>query len=151
MQGTQTMACSRQALKCRHDGHVADVRLKGTSFSEGLLLLSPVMHWGVLINTNGWYGCEELKSACSTRVRNATNFATCLKSSALTLRVHSHSTNLTPFLIAFKDLLEQADSDRSQKVDLGRCRSQRPIRSPGLEAKDLRRPQIGVLTLIYLW
>ena len=23
------------------------------------LLLSPVMHWAVLINTNAWYGCEE--------------------------------------------------------------------------------------------
>ena len=75
------------------------------------------MHSAVLINTNGGYRCEELKSAGSTRVRNATNFATCLKSSALTLRVHSHPINLTPFLIAFKDLLEPADSDRSQKVD----------------------------------
>ena len=59
----------------------ADPRLKGTSFSERLLLLSPVMHWGVLINTNGWYGYEELKSACPTRVLNATNFATRLCSS----------------------------------------------------------------------
>ena len=27
--------------------------------AQTLLLLSPVMHWGVLINTNAWYGCEE--------------------------------------------------------------------------------------------
>jgi hypothetical protein len=27
--------------------------------AQTLLLLSPVMHWGVLINTNGGYGCEE--------------------------------------------------------------------------------------------
>ena len=37
----------------------ADVRLKGTSISDTLLLLSPAMHWGVLINTNGGYGREE--------------------------------------------------------------------------------------------
>ena len=28
-------------------------------FAQTLLLLSPVMHWAVLINTNGGYGCEE--------------------------------------------------------------------------------------------
>ena len=28
-------------------------------FAQGLLLLSPVMHWAVLINTNARYGCEE--------------------------------------------------------------------------------------------
>ena len=28
-------------------------------FAQDLLLLSPVMHWGVLINTNGGHGCEE--------------------------------------------------------------------------------------------
>ena len=84
---------------------MADVTLKGTRFAEGVLLLSPASHWAVLINTNGWYGCEELKFACYTRVRNATNFATCPKSSGLTLRVHSHPTKLTPCLIAFKDLL----------------------------------------------
>ena len=123
---------------------MADVTVMVPGFALTLFLLSPALHWAVLINTNGWYGCEELKSAGYTRVRNATNFATCLKSSALTLRVHSHPTNLTPFLIAFKDLLEPADSDRSQKVDLGRCKSQGPIRSPGLEAKGLRRAQIGV-------
>jgi hypothetical protein len=39
--------------------HWADVTLKGTSISETLLLLSPAMHWGVLINTNGGYGREE--------------------------------------------------------------------------------------------
>ena len=27
--------------------------------ANNLLLLSPVMHWGVLINTNGGYGCED--------------------------------------------------------------------------------------------
>ena len=29
------------------------------AFALTLLLLSPVMHWGVIINTNGGYGCEE--------------------------------------------------------------------------------------------
>ena len=53
-----------------------------------------------------WYGCEELKSAGYTRVRNATNFATCPKSSGLTLRVHSHPTKLTPCLIAFIHVCE---------------------------------------------
>ena len=27
--------------------------------AQTLLLLSPVMHWAVLINTNAWYGCED--------------------------------------------------------------------------------------------
>ena len=35
-----------------------------------------------------------------------------------TMRVHSRTTNLTPLLLTFKDLLGQLDLDRSQKVDL---------------------------------
>ena len=38
---------------------MADVTVMAPAFSLTLLLLSPVMHWGVLINTNGGYGCEE--------------------------------------------------------------------------------------------
>ena len=37
----------------------ADVTVMAPGFALALLLLSPVMHWGVLINTNAWYGCEE--------------------------------------------------------------------------------------------
>ena len=37
----------------------ADVTVMAPGFAQNLLLLSPVMHWGVLINTNAWYGCEE--------------------------------------------------------------------------------------------
>ena len=29
------------------------------AFAHNLLLLSPVIHWGVLINTNDGHGCEE--------------------------------------------------------------------------------------------
>ena len=59
----------------------ADVTLKGFMFAETLLLLSLASHWAVLLNTNGWYGCEELNSSCPKRVRNAENFATRLRSS----------------------------------------------------------------------
>ena len=38
---------------------VGNVTVMAPRFAQGLLLLSPVMHWGVLINTNAWYGCEE--------------------------------------------------------------------------------------------
>ena len=38
---------------------MADVTVMAPGFALALLLLSPVMHWGVLINTNAWYGCEE--------------------------------------------------------------------------------------------
>ena len=61
--------------------HLADVTLKGVMFAETLLLLSLASHWAVLLNTNGWYGCEELNSSCPKRVRNAENFATRLHSS----------------------------------------------------------------------
>ena len=38
---------------------MGDVTVMAPAFALGLLLLSPVIHWGVLINTNGGYGCEE--------------------------------------------------------------------------------------------
>ena len=38
---------------------MANVTVMVAGFAQDLLLLSPVMHWGVLINTNGGYGCEE--------------------------------------------------------------------------------------------
>jgi hypothetical protein len=37
----------------------ANVTVMVPRVAQTLLLLSPVMHWGVLINTNGGYGCEE--------------------------------------------------------------------------------------------
>ena len=36
-----------------------NVAVMAPGFAQTLLLLSPVMHWAVLINTNGGYGCEE--------------------------------------------------------------------------------------------
>ena len=36
-----------------------NVTVMAPAFAQNLLLLSPVMHWGVLINTNGGYGCED--------------------------------------------------------------------------------------------
>ena len=44
------------------------------TFAEVVLLLSPVMYWAVLINTNGWYGYEELKSGWYMRYLHVTNF-----------------------------------------------------------------------------
>ena len=38
---------------------MANVTVMVAGFAQDLLLLSPVMHWGVLINTNGGHGCEE--------------------------------------------------------------------------------------------
>ena len=36
-----------------------NVTVMAPAFAQNLLLLSPVMHWAVLINTNAWYGCED--------------------------------------------------------------------------------------------
>ena len=41
-------------------GQRVNVTVMVAGFAQDLyLLLSPVMHWGVLINTNARYGCEE--------------------------------------------------------------------------------------------
>ena len=42
-------------------GNETNVAVKAPRFALALLvlLLSPVMHWAVLINTNGGYGCED--------------------------------------------------------------------------------------------
>ena len=40
---------------------MANVTVMVPGFAMNLFLLSPVMHWAVLINTNAWYGYEELK------------------------------------------------------------------------------------------
>ena len=60
------------------------------------------------------------------------------------LRVRSQVKSMAYFFIDYEDLNNLLDLERSKKVDLGRCRSQGPIRSPGLEAKGLRRLQIEV-------
>ena len=98
----------------------------------------------MLINTNGWHGCEELNSRSPKRVRNATNFAMRLRSARADAQRPFRCEKNAPFFIAFKDLLGLLDLERSQKVDLGTCRSQGPIRSLRLEGKGLRRAQIGV-------
>ena len=36
-----------------------NVTVMVAGFAQDLFLLSPVMHWAVLINTNARYGCEE--------------------------------------------------------------------------------------------
>ena len=61
-----------------------------------------------------------------------------------------HPTHQVYLFIAFKGQLILLDLERSQKVDLGMCRSQGPIRSLSLEGKGLRRAPIGVITIIYL-
>ena len=53
-----------------------DVTVMAPRFAQNLFLLSPAFfHWAVLINTNAWYGCEELKSRSILRDVDATNFA----------------------------------------------------------------------------
>ena len=121
-----------------------DVTLKSMSFSERVFLLSPATHWAVLINTNGCHGCEELNSRSAKRVRNATNFATRLRSARADIQRPSKCEQKAPFFTAFKDLVALLDLERSPKVDLGRCRSQGPNPSLSLEGKPLRRLRIGV-------
>ena len=60
------------------------------------------------------------------------------------LRVRSQIKSMAYFFIDYEDLSNLLDLERSKKVDLGRCRSQESIRSPGLEGKLIRRTQIGV-------
>ena len=98
----------------------------------------------VLIHTNGCHGCEELNSRSAKRVRNATNFATRLRSARADIQRPFRGVKNAPFFIAFKDLLALLDLERSQKVDLGTCRSQGPNPSLSLEGKPLRRLRIGV-------
>ena len=86
-----------------------DVTLKGMSFSERVFLLSPATHWVVLINTNGCHGCEELNSRSAKRVRNATNFATRLRSARADIQRPFRGVKNAPFFIAFKDLLALLD------------------------------------------
>ena len=128
---------SNQLTHARERGNVT---VMAPGFAQSLFLLSPALHWAVLINTNGWYGCEELRSRRYKRVHIATNFAS---------RLRSHRTDSEPpftpnkpgiygttsYTVAFTDLLYLLDLERSQKVDLGTCRSQGPIRSLRLEGK----------------
>ena len=58
--------------------------------------------------------------------------------------LRSHPTNQLYLFTAITDPLYLLDLERSQKVDLGTCWSQGPIRSLRLEGKGLRRAQIGV-------
>jgi len=61
-----------------------------------------------------------------------------------TLILYSQPNFQVPLFIASKDPMYWLDLERSQKVDLGTCRSQGPIRSLTLEVKQLRRTQVGV-------
>ena len=122
-----------------------DVTVMVPGFATNLFLLSTAMHWAVLINTNAWHGCEELKSRRYKRLRIATNIATRIRS-----RRAGSEPPFTPYkpaiylFTAITDPLYLLDLERSQKVDLVTCRSQGPIRSLRLEVKGLRRTQIGV-------
>ena len=111
---------------------------------------SPVMQWAVLINTNAWYGCEELKSRSRGRVGNATNFVNRRRSRRAYVQGTFWCEQKAPLFTAFTDPLWLLDLERSQKVDLGTYRFQEPIRSLSLEGKGLRRAPIGVITIIYL-
>ena len=117
------------------------------TFADTLLLLSPASQRAVLINTNGWYGCEKLKSGWYMRYLHVTNFERRLR----TLRALAEPLFTAQLpgpslhsLHPSKDPMYWLDLERSQKVDLGTCRSQGSIRSLSLEAKQLRRTRIGV-------
>ena len=130
--------------------HGVDVTVMAPAFAQTLFLLSPALHWAVLIYTNGWYGCEELKSRRLLRVSNATNFATRLRRRRVNTQPFFHTSSQPPIFTAFKGLGNLLDLERSQKVDLGMYRFQGPIQSLSLEGKGLRRAPIGVITIIYL-
>ena len=66
------------------------------------------------------------------------------------LRVRSQIKSMAYFFIDYEDLSNLLDLERSQKVDLRRCRSQESIRSPSLEGKHIRRTQIGCEWIVYL-
>ena len=104
------------------------------------------MQWAVLINTNGWYGCEELKSRRYGRVVNATNFVSRRRSRQAYIQVTFWCEQKAPLSTALTDTdpLRLLDLERSQKVDLGTYRFSGPIRSLRLEGKGLRYAQIGV-------
>ena len=104
----------------------------------------------MLINTNAWYGCEELKSRSTKRVCIATNFATRIRSCRADVQGTFGCEQKALLFTAFKDLLVLLDLERSKKVDLGMYRFQGPIRSLSLEGKGLRRTPIEVITIIYL-
>ena len=114
------------------------------------MLLSPASHWAVLINTNGWYGFEELKSRSTKRVFDAANFAMRLRRRRLSVQLFFHTRSQALIFTDFKGLLVLLDLERSQKVDLETYRFQGPIRSLSLEGKGLRRTPIEVITIIYL-
>ena len=115
-------------------------------FALALLLLSPVMHWGVLINTNAWYGCEEgiLTLTMEVFAPRKLCYAYTYASRGSGAFVHTHQKSFISPQGVQQPPLVKVSLKRSQKVDLGRCRSQGPIRSLGLEAKGLRRARFGV-------
>ena len=121
----------------------ADSRLRVCTFAEVVLLLSPVMYWAVLINTNGWYGYEELRSGWYMRYLHVTNFERRLRTLRALAEPLFTAQLPDPSLHSLQRSNVLADLERSQKVDLGTCRSQGSIRSLSLEAKQLRRTRIG--------
>ena len=117
---------------------LGNVTVMVPGFAHNLFLLSPALHWAVLINTNAWYGCEELKSRRYGRVRNATNFATRLRSGRADVQPPFRCEPNALLFTAFTDPLYLLDLERSQKVDLETYRFQGPIRSLSLEGKGFR-------------
>ena len=119
---------------------LANVTVMAPRVAQTLLLLSPVMHCAVLINTNAWYGCEEGIQTLVNEVfayRKLCDPPTC---ASREVEVALWGVNIIHIdIMVFKIPFTKVSLKRSQKVDLGRCRSQGPIRSPGLEAKGLRR------------
>ena len=122
----------------------ANVTVMVPGLHINLFLLSPALYLAVLINTNAWYGCEELKSRSRGRVVNATNFVSRRRSRRAYIQVTFCCEQKAPLFTAFTDPLRLLDLERSQKVDLGTYRFQGPIRSLRLEGKGLRYAQIGV-------
>ena len=76
VKASKSQCCERPSRLqfCRMRLVEGDVTVMVPGFAQTLFLLSPALHWAVLINTNAWYGCEELKSRRLKRVCNAKNF-----------------------------------------------------------------------------
>ena len=75
----------------------ADSRLRPPTSADTLFLLSTATHWAVLINTNCWYGCKELKSRSHGQTGHATNFERLITyaSSGCRASIHTNTPDIT--------------------------------------------------------
>ena len=93
----------------------------------------------MLINTNGWYECEELNLSVISRLLKATNFVDRQGSGRADVQCPFRCEKKAPCFTAFKSQLIKLHVKRSQKVDLGRCKYQKgPFSIAGLRSKRVQ-------------